>query len=81
MVRSFGGGLDVRLELRRPGSPLYGAIGFSPENYGDQVWDLVVQLFEKRPAPPAIFARMKALTRTNIDADYPLDAPVRAPGR
>ena len=79
MVWSFGGGPDIRLELRRPGSPLFGAMAFSPENYGDQIWSLVVRLFEKRPVPPAIFAKMRVMTRANIDTIYPLDAALQTP--
>lgn len=72
-VWSFGGGADVRQELRRPGSPLFGAIGFAPESYGDQLWTLVAPLLANKPAAPALFARTKVLTRQNIDSVYPQD--------
>lgn len=73
LVWSFGGGLDIRLELRRPNSPLLGAVGFGPEEYGTQLWNLIAQLLEKKPAPPALFAKMKILTRANINTLYPHD--------
>ncbi len=73
MVWSFGGALDVRMELRRKGSPMMGAVGLGPERYGDQIWNLVSAMLEKRPAPPALFARMRVLTRENIGELYPHD--------
>lgn len=78
MVWSFGGALDVRMELRRKGSPMIGAIGLAPERYGDQVWNLVSAMLEKRPAPPALFARMRVLTRENIGEMYPHDLELNA---
>jgi len=78
MVWSFGGALDVRMELRRKGSPMIGAIGLAPERYGDQVWNLVSAMLEKRPAPPALFARMRLLTRENIVEAYPHDLELSA---
>lgn len=77
-VWSFGGALDVRMELRRKGSPMAGAIGLAPERYGDQIWNLVSAMLEKRPAPPALFARMRVLTRENIDELYPRDLELSA---
>lgn len=73
MVWSFGGALDVRMELRRKGSPMIGAMGLCPERYGDQIWNLVSAMLEKQPAPPALFARMRVLTRENIRELYPHD--------
>lgn len=72
-VWSFGGALDARLELRRPGSPLAGVLSFVPEQYGPQIWSLVSQLLEGRPATPAIFAKAKVLTRANVQALFPHD--------
>ncbi len=80
LVWSFGGALDIRQELRRAATPLFGAIGFGPENYGDQLWTLATQLLEKRPAPPALFTKMKVLTRSNIDSLYPQDSLIAAQG-
>lgn len=77
-VWSFGGALDVRMELRRNGSPMIGAMGLGPERYGDQIWNLVSAMLEKRPAPPAVFARMRVLTRENIDEIYPHDLELSA---
>jgi ribose transport system substrate-binding protein len=78
MVWSFGGGLDIRDELRRPGSPMLGAIGFCPEQYGPQLWNLVTPLLERKPAPPALFARSRTLTRESIERLYPHDRELSA---
>ena len=73
LVWSFGGAPDVRMELRRSGSPLVGVVGFGPEQYGPQIWKMVSSLMEGQPSQPAIFAKMKVLTRDNIDSLYPHD--------
>ena len=72
-VWSFGGAIDIRRELRRPDSPLAGAIGFGPEDYGNQLWKLVAPMLEKKATVPALFAKMKVLTRDNIESLYPQD--------
>lgn len=72
-VWSFGGAVDIRQELRRPDSPLTGAIGFGPEDYGNQLWKLVAPMLEKKATVPALFAKMKVLTRDNIESLYPQD--------
>ena len=78
LVWSFGGAPDVRMELRRSGSPLVGVVGFGPEQYGPQIWNMVSSLMEGQPAQPAIFAKMKVLTRENIDSLYPHDLELMA---
>lgn len=72
-VWSFGGAPDVRMELRRSGSPLIGLIGFGPDQYGPQIWNMVESLMDGKPVAPATFARMKVLTRENIDTQCPHD--------
>ena len=52
---------------------LFGAIGFGPEEYGTQLWPLVSQVIEKKPAPPAVFVKMKVLTAANINTVHEPD--------
>lgn len=73
LVWSFGGAPDIRMELRRAGTPLAGVVGFGPEQYGPQIWNMVARLMDGHPAEPAIFAKMKVLTPDNIDSLYPHD--------
>jgi ribose transport system substrate-binding protein len=72
-IWSFGGAKDIRRELRRTDSPIAGAIGFGPEDYGNQLWKLVAPMVEKKATVPALFAKMKVLTRDNIESLYPQD--------
>ena len=42
-------------ELLRPGTPLIGAVTFSPETYGERVIALVQDVLARKEVPPAVY--------------------------
>jgi ribose transport system substrate-binding protein len=70
---------EARAELLKRGSRLIGSISFFPENYGDDVIRLALDILHKRPAPPAVYAHHRLLTRENLRRYYPAGetAPLR----
>jgi ribose transport system substrate-binding protein len=65
---------DARAELREERTPLIGTVGFFPENYGDPLIKLALDLLSRRPTPPAIFIRHQLITADNVDHLYPNDS-------
>lgn len=74
MAVSHHGTLRARRELRRPGSSLIGAVGYFPEQYGEQIIRLALDRLQGREVPAATFIRHHLLNRENVDHFYPHDA-------
>ena len=75
----FGIGLgaipEARVELRRRGTRLVGSIAFFPENYGENLVQLALEILHKRNVPPAVYASIQMITPRNVDKFYPNDRP------
>jgi ribose transport system substrate-binding protein len=65
---------DARAELRRERTPLVASVGYFPEQYGDGVIKLAIDILSRKPVPPAVFVRHHVITRENVDHFYPNDA-------
>ena len=72
-VMGQGGSFEGRAELRREATRLIGTVAFFPEKYGEGIMRLALDLLEKRPVPPAVFAKHKVLTSANVEHHYPND--------
>ena len=70
---SQGASIEIRKELRRPGSGLIGSVAFYPESHGAKVLRLAVEILEGRATPPAVFVEHKLITPENVDQAYPND--------
>jgi ribose transport system substrate-binding protein len=65
---------DARAELRQPRTPLIASVGYFPEQYGDGLIKLALDILTRKPAPPAVFVHHHVITRENVDHYYPNDA-------
>jgi ribose transport system substrate-binding protein len=65
---------DARAELREPRTPLIASVGYFPEQYGDGLIKLAIEILTKKPVPPAEFVHHQVITRDNVDHFYPNDA-------
>ena len=64
---------DARAELRQPRTPLIASVGYFPEQYGDGLIKLALDILTRKPAPPAVFVHHHVITRENVDHYYPND--------
>lgn len=65
---------DARAELRQPRTPLIASVGYFPEQYGDGLIRLAIDILARKPVPPAVFVHHHVITRDNVDHFYPNDA-------
>jgi len=65
---------DARAELRQPRTPFIGSIGYFPEQYGDGLIKLALDILARKAVPPAVFVHHHVITRENVDHYYPNDA-------
>ena len=65
---------DARAELRQPRTPLIASVGYFPEQYGDGLIKLAIDILARKPVPPAVFVHHHVITRDNVDHFYPNDA-------
>ena len=70
---------DARAELREPGTPLIGSVGYFPDKYGEGLIRLALEILARRPVPPAVFVRHQLITPDNVDHLYPNDALLGLP--
>jgi ribose transport system substrate-binding protein len=64
---------DARAELRQPRTPLIASIGYFPEQYGDGLIKLALDILARKATPPAVFVHHHVITRENVDHFYPND--------
>jgi ribose transport system substrate-binding protein len=69
----LGGLPEARRELRTPGTRLLGSVGFFPEQYGDSVMQLALDILRKKSPPPTVHAAAQMITSQNVDHYYPHD--------
>ena len=74
------GSAEARAELRRQGSRLIGSVGYFPEQYGDGIVALALDILAGRAVPPAVFTRHQLITAENVDRLYPNDAMLTPEG-
>jgi ribose transport system substrate-binding protein len=65
---------DARAELRRNGSRLLGSVGYFPEQYGNGILALALDILHKKSVPPAIFVKHHLVTAENVNHYYPNDS-------
>ncbi len=65
--------LEARREMRRLDSHLIGSVGYFPEQYGDNIISLAIDMLHGRDVPPATFVKHQLVTRENVDQMYPND--------
>lgn len=75
VVVAQGADALARQELLRPGTPLVGAVSFSPERYGDRLLALALEILAGRATTPAVFLDHELITadslRTGVHALMP----------
>jgi ribose transport system substrate-binding protein len=59
--------------MRRPNSRLVGSVSYFPEQYGEAVISLALDMLQGKEVPPATFVKHQLLTRENVDTIYPND--------
>lgn len=64
---------EGRAELRAPHTRLLGSVAFFPERYGENLVRLALDILNRRPVPPAVFAEHKLVTPSTVDHFYPND--------
>jgi ribose transport system substrate-binding protein len=64
---------EAREELRRRSTRLIGSVAFFPENYGESLVQLALEILHKRSVPPAVYASIQMITARNVDKFYPND--------
>jgi ribose transport system substrate-binding protein len=64
---------EAREELRRRSTRLIGSVAFFPENYGESLVQLALEILHKRSVPPAVYASIQMITARNVDRFYPND--------
>jgi ribose transport system substrate-binding protein len=65
---------DARAELRQLRTPLIASVGYFPEQYGDGLIKLAIDILTRKAVPPAVFVHHHVITRENVDHFYPNDA-------
>jgi len=73
LAASYGGGPEARRELRLPNSRLVATVAFFPENYGESLLLLALDILNKRTTPPTVHMPVQLLTRKNVGDFYPHD--------
>ena len=63
-----------RAAVRRPAFPFIGTTRYAPEDYGEQLLQLTLQILRGEAVPPAVYNQHVFITRNNIDDYYPLAA-------
>ena len=65
--------IEARIELRQPGTPYVGTVGYFPEQYGELVITLALDILQDRKPPHSTFVRHQLITKENVDSLYPND--------
>lgn len=70
LILSQGGAADVREELRRPASPLWGTVAHFPERFGPKLVRLIRQVVNGDTVPATTYSEHIVLTRANLALYY-----------
>lgn len=60
-----------REALRRPDFPFIGSTQYAPENYGEKLLHLALNILGGKPVPPAVYNQHVFITPDNINDYYP----------
>jgi ribose transport system substrate-binding protein len=64
---------EIRVELRRTGTPLIGSVAYFPELYGEEIIPLAMGILAKKAIASTVFVKHQFITPRNVDLIYPLD--------
>ncbi len=64
---------EARTELRAPRTGFIGSVAGSPEQYGEGLVRLALDMLARKPVPQASFVKHRMVTRENVDRLYPDD--------
>jgi ribose transport system substrate-binding protein len=64
---------ESRRELRMPNTRLVASVAFFPERYGERAITIALDMLQRMPVPPAVYAPVQLLTPRNVDQFYPKD--------
>jgi ribose transport system substrate-binding protein len=70
---------EARMELREPRTRLIASVAFFPEQYGEGLVRLALDILVRKPVPPAVFTRHQIITPENVDHFYPNDSLLSVP--
>ena len=73
-VLAHNASAEARAEMRRTGTRLIGSVGFFPEQYGEALIALALDVLRGKPVPPAVFIKHRLVTPENVNHLYPNDA-------
>ncbi len=65
-----GGVAEVRRELRRPASPMWGTVAHFPEQFGRKLMPVALGILEGAHVGESVYTEHAVLTRTNLSAYY-----------
>ena len=65
---------EARAELREPGTRFIGSVAYFPENYGNDLMRVALEILNHRAVPPAVFVKHQLVTPETVDHIYPNDA-------
>jgi ribose transport system substrate-binding protein len=71
-ILSQGGAADARAELRKPGSPLWGAVAHFPERFGERLIPILGRVLRGDAVPMELETDHVLLTRATIKEHYPV---------
>jgi ribose transport system substrate-binding protein len=65
----IGQGADRRLrtEMRKPNSPVVGATAYRPEDYGEHLIQLALDILDGKQVPPAVYTNHHFISPNNVD--------------
>lgn len=69
----LGAILEARRELRRPGTRLVCTLAQFPEEYGEGLIQLSLDILQKRQVPACVYTPFQMVTPGNVDKFYPSD--------
>jgi ribose transport system substrate-binding protein len=65
-----GGVAEVRRELLRPGSPVWGTVAHFPEQFGCKLMPVALGILEGAHVGPSVYTEHALLTRNNLARYY-----------
>jgi ribose transport system substrate-binding protein len=77
-VAGQGAILEAREEMRHVKTRFICSVAYFPENYGNQLIRLALDILEGRHVPPAVFTEHQLVTPENVDRIYPNDMLLRS---
>jgi len=70
---------EARAELRSPRSRLIASVAYFPEQYGDGLIRLALDILARKTVPPAVFTKHQIIAAENVDHFYPNDSLLSVP--